>query len=163
MDQSKNKISISADLINHNLKETLLSLAKPYLTGYQVHFGEGFLYFSANLSVKTLGELSVHYRLAIEELVFHKSRHTVLVSYQEDVRSNGSLAQSLMLKAVGLKGGTFLQTALEISKVSGFTANQKSCSMDLDQLLDFNRPFLSTLSLQYLDARDDALWLTYSL
>jgi hypothetical protein len=163
MDGEKNRISISTDLINRDLRDRILSYAAPYLKEYHVNFGEGMIYLTAKLEVKTLGELTASYRIKVEELIFHSKAHTLLISYQEDVKSNGGLAQSLLLKAVGLKSGTFLQTALDMAKPIGVTANQKSCSIDLDQLFKLESDFLFGLSLQFMDSRDDTLWLSYGI
>lgn len=159
----KNKLILSADFVNRDLRERILRAAHPYLKDYQVQFHGGFVTLTARLEVKTLGELTAYYQLKIEELKFHSKAHTLHVSYQEDVKSNGNLTQTLMLKAVGLKSGTFLQTILGMAPVKGVIANQKSCSIDLEQLVDLKRPFLSELALTYLDSRDDTLILSYGL
>jgi hypothetical protein len=163
MDGEKNRISISAELINRDLRDRVLSSAAPYLKEYHVNFGEGMIYLTAKLEVKTLGELTAAYRIKVEELKFDSRAHTLLLSYQEDVKSNGGPAQSLMLKAMGLKTGTFLQKALNMAKPAGIVANEKSCSINLDQLFELNHPFISGLSLSYLDSRDDTLWLSYGI
>ncbi len=161
---NKNIITLSEDLINKDFRQKVLSSpAGDYITDYKVAFSGGYLYLDLSLQVKTLGALSAKYRLEVADLVFKPGNHKIIADYVEDVSSEGGFAQTMMLKAVGLKGGTFLQTAVSMANPPGIKADAKSCSMDLEQLYPLNEVLASNLVLEYLDCRDGMLQLSYRL
>ena len=113
--------------------------------------------------LKPWAVLRQKYRLEIVDLVFRPGDHRLVVDYTEDVSSAGSLVQSLILKVAGLKGGTFLQTVVGMANPPGIRADSKSCSVDLEQLINFDSEFFFMLILEYLDCRDGMLQMTYQL
>jgi hypothetical protein len=161
---SQNIITVSEDLINRALKQKVLSSpAGDYIRDYRVMFSRGYIYLELDLQVKTLGRITAKYRLEIVDLIFKPGSHRIIADYMEDVSSSGSLTQNMMLKAVGLKGGTFLQTVVGMTNPPGIRLDSKSCSIDLEQLLDLNNDLISMLTLEYHHCRDGMLQLTYQL
>ncbi|MGI6733267.1 MAG: hypothetical protein ACOX4J_03730 [Anaerovoracaceae bacterium] len=161
---SQNIITVSEELINKTARKKVLSSpAGDYIRDYKVMFSGGYIYLELDIQVKTLGNITAKYRLEIVDLIFKPGSHRIIADYVEDVSSAGSLVQNMMLKAVGLKGGTFLQTVVGMTNPPGIRLDSKSCSIDLEQLLDFNNDFFSMLTLEYLDCRDGMLQLTYQL
>ncbi|MDI9492941.1 MAG: hypothetical protein QM289_00365 [Bacillota bacterium] len=164
MSGNKNIITVSEDFINKSLREKILSSpAGDYISDYKVMFSGGYIYLELALHVKTLGSIAAKYRLEIVDLVFRPGDHRLVVDYTEDVSSAGSLVQSLILKVAGLKGGTFLQTVVGMANPPGIRADSKSCSVDLEQLINFDSEFFFMLILEYLDCRDGMLQMTYQL
>jgi hypothetical protein len=160
---TKNTIWLSEDLVNHDLREKFLSAASPYVSDYHVTFSGGYIFLDLSLNIKTIGQLSAKYRLKVMDLTFHQKSHTLYVDYDEDVRPAGGAMQSMLLKAAGLGSGTYLQKALSMVKVSGIRADAKSCSVDLEQLIDLSKGFFPNIELQYADCRDGALCLNYGI
>ena len=160
---SKNMIWLSEDLINRDLREKFLSAAGAYVSDYHVTFSGGYIFLDASLNIKTIGQLSAKYRLKIMDLTFHQKSHTLYVDYDEDVRPAGGAMQAMLLKAAGLAGGTYLQKALSMANVPGVRADAKSCSVDLEQLIDLSKGFFPNIELQYSDCRDGSLCLTYGV
>lgn len=156
-------ISLSEDLVNRELRNRILSAAGGYLTDYRVSFSGGSIYLELALKIKTIGDITANYLLKITGFRFDRNAHKIELSYQEDVRSAGGPIQAMMLKALGLAGGTWLQKALSMANPPGITADEKSCSVDLEQLLDLNNDWLKQLALSYMDSRDGALKLTFHL
>ena len=161
---NQNIITVSEDLINKTLRQKILSSpAGDYITDYKITFSRGYIYLELNLQVKTLGALTAKYRIEVVDLIFKPGSHVIIADYLEDVSSAGGLAQSMMLKAVGLKGGTFLQTVVGMTNPPGIRLDAKSCSIDLEQLLNLNNDLASILLVEYLDCRDGMLHLAYQL
>jgi hypothetical protein len=159
-----NTITISENLINNTLKDKVLSSsAGDYLKDYKVSFSQGYVFLDLKLSIKTLGPLAAKYRIEVVDLIFRQGNHILIADYIEDIQSQGGIAQAMMLKAAGLKGGTYLQTALSMAKVEGIKADEKSCSLDLEQLLDLNNRLGSMLVLKYLDSRNGEMKLAYDI
>lgn len=164
MATNQNIITISEDLINRSLRRKILSSpAGDYIMDYKVTFSGGYVYVVLDLKIKTLGALTAKYRLEIADLVFRPGTHRLIADYMEDVNPTGGFAQSIMLKAASLKGGTFLQMAVNMTNPPGIRADAKSCSIDLEQLLNFNNDLASMLTLEYRDSRDGMLQLAYQL
>lgn len=161
---NKNIISVSEDLINTSLRSKVLSSpAGNYISDYHLSFSQGYIFLKLNLNIKTLGPLTANYRLEITDLTFRPGAHILIVDYIEDVSSTGGFAQSMMLKAAGLKGGSFLQNVLAMSNPPGIKADSKSCTIDLRKLLRLNDSLASILTLEYVDARNEQLTLSYNL
>jgi hypothetical protein len=160
---NKNMIFLSEDLINHDLREKFLSAAGAYISDYHISFNGGYIFLDAAINIKTIGQLTAKYRLKIMDLTFHSRSHTLYIDYDEDVRPAGGPMQAMLLKAAGLAGGTYLQKALSMSNIKGVRADAKSCSVDLEQLIDLSKGFVPNIELQYSDCRDGALSLTYGV
>ncbi|MDD2484036.1 MAG: hypothetical protein PHQ50_03235 [Eubacteriales bacterium] len=160
---NKNMIFFSEELVNQELRSVLLSAVSPYISDYRVNFSGGYLFLDATLNIKGIGELSAKYRLKIRDLTFHKNAHTLYLDYDEDIRPAGGAMQSILLKAAGLAGGTYLQKALSMMNLNGIKADTKNCSVDLEQLIDLSKGFLPLIELQYADSRDAALSVTYKV
>lgn len=158
-----NIISISNELINNNLKNRLLSLAKPYLIDYSVDFSDGHICLDLRLRIKTIGDLTAKYMIKVADFTFNEQYHTVRFNFLEDVKSDGNPMQKIMLKAAGLKDSTFLQTAAAMLNPPGITVEGKSCSVDFDQFVDLKNGILSKISLQYLDSRSGTLQLSFNI
>jgi len=160
---NKNSFSISEELVNQDLRQIILKTAGPYVTDYRINFSGGYIFVDAGLSIKAIGELKAKYRIRIMDLTFHKNAHTLYLDYEEDIRPAGGAMQSMLLKAAGLAGGTYLQKALSMFNLSGIKADTKSCSIDLEQLMDFSKGILPAIELRYGDSRDGAVSFTYGL
>ncbi len=161
---NQNIITVSENMINETLRKKILSSpAGEYIRDYKVTFSQGYIYLNLNLQVKTLGALTAKYRIEVVDLIFKPGSHVLIADYLEDVSSSGGLAQNMMLKAVALKGGTFLQTVIGMTNPPGIKLDAKSCSVDLEQLLNFNHELSSMLTLSYLDSRNGMLQLAYQL
>lgn len=157
------KVFISEEMINNELKSRILAMVDNYLTGYHINFADGNIYLDLKLRVKSIGDISVKYLLKVLNFTFNEKEHSLKVAYLEDVKSEGNPVQKMMLKALSLKNGTFLQTAVGMANLQGITAEEKNCSIDIEQLVNLKGSFLSKLSLQYLDSRDGALQLSFSI
>lgn len=161
---NKNIIGISEDLINKSLRDKVLSSpAGNYISDYSIGFSQGYIFLKLNLHIKTLGPLTANYRLEISDLTFRPGTHILILDYIEDVSSAGGFAQNMMLKAAGLKGGTFLQNVLAMANPPGIRADSKSCTIDLRSLLQLNDSLATILTLEYMDARNEQLTLAYKL
>ncbi len=161
---NNNLFTISEDLVNRSLRQKILSSpAGEYITHYRVTFSGGYIYLTLDLQVKTLGAITAKYRLEIVDLTFKPGTHRVIADYVEDVNSTGGFAQNMMLKAAGLKGGTFLQMVVNMTNPPGIKVDAKSCSINLEQLLNLNNHLISMLTLEYGDSRDGMLQLAYQL
>lgn len=159
-----NIITISEDLINRSLRQKILSSpAGEYINHYKIAFSGGYIYLTLDLQVKTLGALTAKYRLEVADLIFKPGSHRIIADYVEDVNSKGGFAQSMMLKAAALKGGTFLQMVVNMTNPPDIEVDAKSCSINLEQLLNLNNDLTSMLTLEYGDSRDGMLQLTYQL
>jgi hypothetical protein len=156
-------VSISDETINRDLKNEILRRAKPYLTDYQIAFQDGYIFLSVNIRIKKLGHITAHYRFRITDLKFNRHYHTLIATYQENIKSTGGLTQNIMLSALALKSGTFLQNIIDITRVPGIRADEKSCSIQLEQLLNFNNYFLSGLCLEYMDCINGILTLRVNI
>ncbi|GAB1476144.1 hypothetical protein MASR2M70_09760 [Bacillota bacterium] len=165
MDQNnQNTITVSEDLINNDLRSKVFSSpAGEYIEDYKVSFSQGYIYLDLKARVKTLGALSAKYRVEIVGLIFKPGSHMLIADYVEDVSSAGGLAQSMMLKAASLKGGTFLQMLVNMSNPPGIKADEKSCSIDLEKLLKLDKRLTDLLALEYVDCRNGQLRLSYRL
>ncbi|HHX13368.1 MAG TPA: hypothetical protein GX726_00235 [Clostridiales bacterium] len=159
----QNILTVSADLINHDLRNFLLEKGKPYISDYKIDFNGGYIFAEAKLEVPTLGALSAQYQLKVIDLIFHPGRHVLTAEYQEDIKPTGGAMQSMLLKAASLTGGSLLQKALTMTTVSGLSADEKKITLDFDQLGDLSQGALKILGLEYIDSRDGLLKLEYSL
>ncbi|NLY71584.1 MAG: hypothetical protein GX076_07945 [Clostridiales bacterium] len=157
-----NTITISNDLLNKELKDTILSYAKPYVEDFHIEFKEGYIFLDLYLQVKALGPILAKYRLKVLDFNFNSLEHTLKLSYSETVKSTGNVAQSMMVKLIGLRSQTFLQTAVEMLNRPAIRANDKSCSIDLEQLINIP-DVLSMLNIKYIDSRDDCLQLSFGI
>lgn len=161
---NKNTITVSDDLLNMNLRKTILaSPIGEYVKDYKVTFAQGYIYVDLNLNIKTLGFLIARYRIEIVDLDFRPGCHILIADYAEDVKpaSGGGFVQGMMLKAASLKGGTFLQSLISMSNPPGIKADEKSCSIDLKQLLSLDDRLTSVLALKYIDCRNGLLKFSY--
>lgn len=163
MDAGKSSLTITEDLVNSDLRETLLSLASPYLTDYRVAFREGSIDLTLEGEFKAAGPVTAVFRIRIADLRFGAAGHKVLFDYEEDVRSRGNLGQGLLLKAFKLQKGTVLRSAVALSGLPGISADEKSCSVDLEQLLDLDKDPWKHLDLSYGDSRGGVLRLFFSI
>jgi len=163
-DDGQNIITLSEDLLNRTFREKILSSpAGEYITDYKVAFSQGCIYLDLKLSIKTLGALTAKYKIEVVDFVFKPDKRMLIADYMEDVSSAGSLTQSMMLKMIGLKGGTFLQMAAGMANLAGVKADAKSCSVDLEQLIKPKGDLASMIMLEYLDSRNGALKFSYQL
>ena len=160
---NKNSIAIAEDLVNLDLRAKILSAAGAYVTDYKATFTGGYIFLDLSLNIPKIGALSAKYRLKVMDLTFHKTAHTLYADYDEDVKPAGGAMQAMLLKAAGLGGGTWLQKALSMANIAGIRADEKSCSVDLEQLLDLKKGIIPNLELQYIDSRDGALHLNYGV
>lgn len=159
-----NTITISNDLLNKELKDTILSYAGEYVEDYQIEFKEGNIYLDLYLQVKALGPILAKYKLEVLDFNFNTFEHSLKLSYSESVKSTGNIAQNMMVKAMGLRSETFLQTALEMINHPAINAKDKSCSLDLEQLINIpNNGLLSKLNIKYLESRDNYLKLSFGI
>lgn len=154
-------LSLSEDLINRDLRERIIVSVGSYVSDYYVSFSGGRIFLDLNLHVKALGNLSAKYMLEVLDFRFDKESHFIKLSYQEDIKSRGGPMQGIMLKAAGFTGGTFLQKALSITKLPGVWADEKSCSINLEQLFDLKKGILSDLEAHYLDSRNGLLQFSF--
>jgi hypothetical protein len=160
----KNTITFSEELLNAKFKNTIISSPLgTYLKDYKINFSDGFIYLDLSLNIKTLGHINAKYKLEITDLTFKPGAHILILDYIESVSSTGSLAQNMMLKAASLKGGTFLQTAINTANTKGIRADAKSCFIDISQVLRLDKRIASSLSLSYVDCRNGSLILSYDL
>lgn len=163
MDTGKSSLHITEDLVNTELRETLLKLGAPFLGDYRVAFREGSIDLTLEGEVKAVGPVTALYRIQVAELRFGAAGHKILFDYEEDVRSRGNLGQGLLLKAFKLQKGTVLRSALAVSGLAGIAADEKSCSVDLEQLMDLERDPWKRLDLSYGDSRGGILRLFFSI
>lgn len=163
MDATQNILQITESMVNDDLRPQLLSLGRGYLSDYQVAFRDDQIILSLFLDVPTLGEINVHYELDALELTFHPEAHSVFFTYQEQVKSEGNIRQNLLLKALKLQRGTLLCTLLNLHPLSGITANKTSCSVNLEQLMDFSKPLWMHFSASLLESVDQKLVFSFSI
>lgn len=156
-------LSLSENLVNLELKERILAATGDYVTAYQVAFSGGAIDVNLALTIPKLGDVAAKYRLEVLDFKFDREGHRVTLAYQEDVRPAGGPLQAFMLKAFGLTGGTWLTKALALANLNGITADEKSCSVDLEQLLDLSNEWVRQLALNYVDSRDGLLKLEFRL
>lgn len=137
--------------------------AGEYVDAYQLGFSQGHIDLSLKLNIKTIGEINAYYRLTVTDFRFSPSEHVVRFDYQEDVRSGGNIGQNLMLKAFKLQKGTVLQSVLALKHLPGITADETSCSVNLEQLVDFSKDPWNRMDLRYGDSRNGILELFFSI
>ena len=68
MDAGKSSLTITEDLVNSDLRETLLSLASPYLTDYRVAFREGSIDLTLEGEFKAAGPVTAVFRIRIADI-----------------------------------------------------------------------------------------------
>ena len=161
---AKNSISISEELVNRDLRAKILAAAGSNVTDYHVAFSGGFIFLDLSLNIGKIGALNARYRLKVMDLTFHETAHTLYLDYDEDVKPAGGAMQGMLLKAAGMVGGgSWLQKALSMANIAGIRADEKSCSVDLEQLIDLKKGILPHIELHYTDSRDSALLLQYGI
>ncbi len=163
MQLHESTISLSEDLINRQLKNHLLLIADEYLSNYSVSFSKGIIYVHLTISVKALGRISAKYRLKVLDFKFEPDCHRLKLAYQEDISSKEGPIQAMMLKAASLTGGSWLEKFLSAVKPSGITADEKSCSIDLEQLFDLDNKWIKQLILYYIDSEEGMLKLGFCI
>ncbi|MGI6728467.1 MAG: hypothetical protein ACOX4P_07970 [Anaerovoracaceae bacterium] len=161
--QKLSTISISEDLVNRDLRQLILSYVGSYITDYTVYFSGNFIFLDLKLQIKTLGPISARYKLNIINFTFNQQAHIIEFAYEEDVQSTSNPLQGMLVKAMGLTQGTFLQKAIALTNPPGIRADSKNCSIDLEQFLNLNQGHVSKLSLNYLDSYNRTLQFAFRI
>lgn len=154
-DVEKGILSLPQELLNRDLKMLIMDKSDPYLDDYHILFSNGSIFLDATVIAKQLGKVSAKFMLNIESFTFNKLVRKVTLRYQEDVKSQGNMVQSMALKAAGLKG-SYLQTAIEMSHINDIHISDNRITIDLDKI-DFIKKVPSELELNYLSSEDGTL------
>lgn len=163
MGYETSSLRLTEHLLNNDLKHYVMDYAGEYIDAYQLGFSQGHIDLSVKLNIKTIGEVNAIYRLTVTDFQFSASGHKIRFEYLEDVRSGGNLGQNLLLKAFKLQKGTVLQSVLALKQPHGITADETSCSIDLEQLADLSKDPWSRMELRYGDSRNGILELYFSI
>ena len=163
MGSETSSLRLTEYLLNHDLKHYVMDYAGEYIDAYQLSFSQGNIDLSVKLSIKTIGEINAVYRLTVTDFRFSPSSHAIRFDYLEDVRSGGNIGQNLLLKAFKLQKGTVLRSILALKQLPGITADETSCSVDLEQLVDLSKDPWSRIELRYGDSRNGILELFFSI
>jgi len=163
MGSETSSLRLSEHLLNNELKHYAMDYAGEYIDTYQLGFSQGHIDLFVKLNIKTIGEVNATFRLTVTDFRFSSSVHTVHFDYLEDVRSGGNIGQNLLLKAFKLQKGTVLQSVLALKQLPGITADETSCSVDLEQLVDLSKDPWNRMDLRYGDSRNGILELYFSI
>lgn len=148
-------IAIPENMINRDLKMLIMENAAPYLNDYQFLFNQDSIFVDFDVNAKQLGRLKAKYMLTITQFEFNENTRQIQFSYREDVKSEGNFMQNMAIKAAGLKG-TYLQTGVEMAKLSFLTAGKDTVSINLDAL-DAVKKVPESLTLNYLSSQDGCI------
>ena len=157
----KGLLSIPENLLNRDIKMLVMDKSAPYLNDYQFLFNQGSIFVDLDVNGKQLGRLKAKYMLTISQFEFHDNIHQIKFSFQEDLKSEGNFMQNMAIKAAGLKG-TYLQTAVEMAKLSFIDVKNDTITIDLDAL-DAMKKVPSTLTVNYLSSQDGLLKLRFHI
>lgn len=128
----QNILSIPEEVFNKDLKMIIMEKGDPYLRDYSLHFTEDAIVLDLSIDGKQLGIITARYKFTVKEFVFKEKVRKVTLTYQEEVKPQGNLLQSMALKALRLKG-TYLQ--LVAGRVDEFGMAQVN---DEEIFLNFN-------------------------
>lgn len=167
----KGTFSIPQTMINRDFKMELMDKIDAYVDDYKVTFDSGAIFLQTILHLNQLGKINAAYQFTIKEFTFHNGTHTLLLTYFEDVKSQGNVMQSMALKAAGMKG-SYLKTALEFAGNSNnqsqanfirsaITVTDTTLSINLDRL-NFIKQIPPSLGLTYVSCEDGILKLSIS-
>ena len=157
----KGILTISQDIINKDLKMLIMDNYSEYLNDYLILFDNNTVFIDADLNIKQLGRIKAKYMLVIDEFLFSGQSHKIRVSYKEDVKSEGNFMQNMAIKAAGLKG-TYLQTAMDFSKIDFIEADNESFIVNIDKI-DSNKKIPPSLNIIYISSENGILKLQFNI
>lgn len=160
-DIEKGFLPISQDILNRDLKMTVMENASSFLNDFHVIFDQGCIYLDLDANGKQLGRIKAKYMLMIDDFVFGEKTHRIGFNYREDVKSEGNFMQNMAIKAAGLKG-SYLQTAVDLAKLDFIHVDKEYATIDLEQI-DAIKKIPPALNLFYVNCENGILKLKFSL
>lgn len=160
-DVEKGILALPENLINRDLKMFIMEKGDPYLDDYLISFNNDAIFLDATVIMKQLGKVNAKYMLRIENFTFNNLVRKISLTYQEDVKSQGNMVQSMALKAAGLKG-PYLETAISMSNLPFITVDNHQINIDLYKI-EAMKKIPSELVLNYLSSVDGCLKFKFSI
>lgn len=152
----QNILNIPEEVFSKDLKMDIMEKGDPYLRDYSLRFDDGSIYVELSLNAKQLGIVDAKYKFTVKEFTFRENVRKVSLTYQEDVKSQGNLLQSMALKALRLKG-TYLEMLISGSEeLHMVQANGEEVFLNFDDI-EQTKKIPPSVTLTYLRCEDGKL------
>lgn len=145
----QNILSIPDEVFSKDLKMDIMDKGDPYLRDYNLRFEEGAIHVELSVNAKQLGIVDANYRFTVKEFIFKGNERKVTLAYQEDVRSQGNMLQSIALKALRLKGSYLEMLASGVEELSMVQVNGEEVFLNFNDI-EQTKKIPPSVTLTYL-------------